>query len=48
MIEFTSVKYRKEEIEWQHHEDYPKDLKALEVMYNNSDIDVNVMEITEF
>lgn len=45
MIEICSDKYRQDEIDWQNHEDYPKDYDSLVELLSNSDSFVEVIEI---
>jgi hypothetical protein len=45
---FTKEKYRKSELEFQNSEEYPTDVKGLEHLYNNAELDFSVMEVGSF
>lgn len=45
IIAFTNEEHRQSEVEFQNSEDYPTDIKGLEHLYNNAEMDFSVIEI---
>jgi hypothetical protein len=48
MIEMASEEYKKEEIDFQESEEYPKTIEEMEEHFANCDMDFSVLEVGSF